>query len=216
VGGVAGDDGAVQVYRAQQFPDLGDLVGVLGDGVLGDDHLLLVQHRGEQLDLLPVADAAQPFPADRDRAQQVLQPPGVRQFAQPAPVSASSLAASISWSTVRIRFSLGAMIVRSSGCGLPPSRASTSCGRSVAWSPVSRKFLAPASTHATATASRNTSVYRRPRLRRGSGTCPSTSSKPGSSSSVLVTVVTVVTWACGTGMDGLASGPGRELNLELY
>ena len=56
--GVAGDDGAGQVHRIQQFPDLGDLVGVLGDGVLGDDHLVLVQHRGEQLDLLSVADAA--------------------------------------------------------------------------------------------------------------------------------------------------------------
>jgi len=85
VGGIAGDDGAGQVHRIQQLPDLGDLVGVLGDGVLGDDHLLLVQHRGEQLDLLPVADAAQPFPVDRDRAQQVPQPPGVRQAAQPAP-----------------------------------------------------------------------------------------------------------------------------------
>jgi len=31
-----------------------------------------VQHRGEQLDL-PVRDAAQPFPVDRDRGQQVIQ-----------------------------------------------------------------------------------------------------------------------------------------------
>ena len=85
MGGVAGDDRVGQVHRVQQVLDLGDLIGVLGDGVLGDDHLLLVQHRGEQLDLLPVADAAQPFPVDRDRAQQVLQLPRVRQAAQPAP-----------------------------------------------------------------------------------------------------------------------------------
>ena len=84
VGGVAGDDGAVQVHRVQQVLDLGDLVGVLGDGVLGDDDLLLVQHRGEQLDLLPVADAAQPFAVDRDRGQQPLQPPASASAAQPA------------------------------------------------------------------------------------------------------------------------------------
>jgi hypothetical protein len=31
----------------------------------------------------------------------------------------------------------GAMIRRRSGCGLPPSLARTSCGRSAAWSPIS-------------------------------------------------------------------------------
>jgi hypothetical protein len=58
---------------------------------------------------------------------------------------------------VRIRVSLGATIRRSSGCTFPPSRARTSCGRSAAWSPASRKFLAPASAHATATARTKTS-----------------------------------------------------------
>jgi hypothetical protein len=44
--------------------------------VLGDHHLLLVQHRREQLDL-PVADAAQPFPVNGDGAQQTVQPAGI-------------------------------------------------------------------------------------------------------------------------------------------
>ena len=51
VDGVGGDHGVVQVYGVQQFPDLGGLGGFIRDPVLGDDHLLLVQHRGEQLDL---------------------------------------------------------------------------------------------------------------------------------------------------------------------
>jgi hypothetical protein len=42
-----------------------------------------------------------------------------------------------------MRFSLGAMIRLRSGCGLQPSLASTSWGRSAA----SRKVLAPASAH---------------------------------------------------------------------
>ena len=83
VGSVGGDDRAFQVHGLQQLLDLGGLGCLVGDPVLGDDHLLLVQHRGEQLDL-PVADAAQPFPVDRDRGQQVLQPARVRQGAQPA------------------------------------------------------------------------------------------------------------------------------------
>jgi hypothetical protein len=69
VGRVGGDDRAGQVHGLQQFPDLGGLGCFVGDPVLCDDHLLLVQHRGEQLDL-PVADAAQPFPVDRDRGEQ--------------------------------------------------------------------------------------------------------------------------------------------------
>jgi hypothetical protein len=56
VHGICGDHRALQIDVVQQFPDLG---GLVGDPVLGDDHLLLVQHGGEQLDL-PVADAAQP------------------------------------------------------------------------------------------------------------------------------------------------------------
>ena len=95
VGGVGGDDRAGQVHGVQQLLDLGDLIGVVGDAVLGDDHLLLVQHRGEQLDL-PVADAAQPFAVDRDRGQQARpaarRPPG--RAASP-PVSSSSASASI-------------------------------------------------------------------------------------------------------------------------
>jgi hypothetical protein len=51
--------------------------------VLGDRGLLLVQHRGEQLDLA-VDDAAQPFPVDRDRGEQAVEAAGVRQAAQPA------------------------------------------------------------------------------------------------------------------------------------
>ena len=84
VGGVPGDHRAVQAHRVQQLPDLGDLVGVLGDRVLGDDHLFLVQHRGEQLHLLSVPDPAQPLAVDRDRPQQPVQAPGTGQRPQPA------------------------------------------------------------------------------------------------------------------------------------
>ena len=52
---------------------------------------------------------------------------------------------------------------------VPHTIPATAC-LSAAWSPISRKFFAPASTHATATASWNTSVNRRPRGLRGSGT----------------------------------------------
>ena len=83
VRGVPGDHRVLQVYGVQEFFDLGDLVGVLRDGVLGDDDFLLVQHRGEQFHLLPVADPAQPFAVDRDRGQQPLQLPRVRQRPQP-------------------------------------------------------------------------------------------------------------------------------------
>ncbi len=48
----------------------------------------------------------------------------------------------MAWIRVQIRFSLGAMIARSSGCRGPPSLRRTSCGRSAAWSPISRKFFA--------------------------------------------------------------------------
>ncbi|HUY50170.1 MAG TPA: hypothetical protein VMV92_31445 [Streptosporangiaceae bacterium] len=83
VGGAGGDDGIRQACGVQQLPDLCDLVRIVGDAVLGDDHALLVQHRGEQLDL-PVRDAAQPFPVDCDRGQQVPWLPGGGQGAQPA------------------------------------------------------------------------------------------------------------------------------------
>ena len=51
--------------------------------MLGDHHLFFLEHRCEQLDLA-VRDAAQPFPVDRDRGQQPVQPACVRQGAQPA------------------------------------------------------------------------------------------------------------------------------------
>jgi len=56
---------------------------------------------------------------------------------------------------------LGAVIVRRSGCGLPPSLAQhlRQVSRLV---PISRKLSAPASTHATAAASTKTMVNRRP------------------------------------------------------
>jgi hypothetical protein len=83
VGGVRGDDGICQVHRVQQLFNLGDLVCVDGNVVLGDDYLLLLQHRGEQLDL-PVCHATQPFPVNGDRGQQMIQPPSICQGAQPA------------------------------------------------------------------------------------------------------------------------------------
>jgi hypothetical protein len=83
VRGVSGDHGTGQVHRVQQLPDLRDLVGLVGDPPLRDDHLLLVQQRGEQLDL-PVRYPAQPLAVDRDRGQQPLQPAGLSQRAQPA------------------------------------------------------------------------------------------------------------------------------------
>jgi hypothetical protein len=78
------------------------------------------------------------------------------------PVIVSSASASSTCSKVRIRFSLGAAIALRSGCRRPPSTASSSCGRSAAWSPILRKLYAPAVTQTTATASTNTSVNRRP------------------------------------------------------
>lgn len=126
-------------------------------------------------------------------------PASTRARSQP-PTRSSRASAPMAWTRVRIRVSLGTVIRRSSGCGLPSSRASTSCGRSAAWSPISRKLFAPASTHATATASRNTRPNLRPRLLRGSRTCASTSSRPGASPSVLVMADSR---ACDTDMDGL-------------
>jgi hypothetical protein len=83
VGRVGGDYGVVQVHAGQQLFDLGGLGGLVRDPDLPDDHLFLLQHRGEQLDLA-VGDAAQPFPVDRDRGQQPVQAAGIRQGAQPA------------------------------------------------------------------------------------------------------------------------------------
>ena len=83
VGRVGGHDAVHQVDSVQQLFDLGDLVSALGDAVLADDDLLVVQHRGEQL-LGAVGDAAQPLAVDRDRGQQRLQLPGLRQRPQPA------------------------------------------------------------------------------------------------------------------------------------
>jgi len=66
VRGVGGDHGTGQVHRVQQLPDLGDLVGLVRDPPLRDDHLVLVQQRSEQLDL-PVRHPALPLAVDRDR-----------------------------------------------------------------------------------------------------------------------------------------------------
>jgi hypothetical protein len=83
VGRVGGDHRVLQAHGLQQLLDLRGLGCLVGDPVLGDDHLLLVQHRSEQLEL-PVADAAQPFPVDRDRGQQAIQAARAGQAAQPA------------------------------------------------------------------------------------------------------------------------------------
>jgi hypothetical protein len=58
------------------------LRSVVRDPGLPDDHLLVVQHRGEELDLA-VQDAAQPLAVDRDRGQRLVQPARVRQGAEP-------------------------------------------------------------------------------------------------------------------------------------
>ena len=81
--GVGSDDRAGQVHRVQQVPDLGDLVGVVGNAVLGDDHAVTVKHRGEQLDL-PAGGAAQPLAIDRDRGQGFFKAPRGGQGGQPA------------------------------------------------------------------------------------------------------------------------------------
>ena len=85
--------------------------------MLRDHDFLFVQHRGEQRDL-PVRDAAQPFPVDRDRGQQVDpgRPASARARSQP-PIRSSRASAPMAWTRVRIRFSLGAMILRRSGRG---------------------------------------------------------------------------------------------------
>ena len=72
--------------------------------------------------------------------------------AQPAADEVVQKVRAMTWIRVRILVSLGAAIRPSSGCGVPPSLARTSWGRSAAWSPASRKFRAPASAHATAAA----------------------------------------------------------------
>jgi len=82
--GVGGDHCVLQVHGLQQFLYLGDLGRVIRDPVLGDDDLLLVQHRGKQLDLA-VQHAAEPFPVDRDGGRQAARLAGVRQVTQPAP-----------------------------------------------------------------------------------------------------------------------------------
>jgi hypothetical protein len=83
VGGVGGHDRVPQVHVPEQLFYLGDLGGVIGDPDLADDHLLAVEHRGEELDLA-VQDPAQPLAVDRDRGQQPVQPARVRQVPQPA------------------------------------------------------------------------------------------------------------------------------------
>jgi hypothetical protein len=82
MGGVGGDDRVLQVHVPEQFLHLGDPRGVVRDPDLPDDHLLVVQHRGEELDLA-VQDAAQPLAVDRDRGQRLVQPARVRQGAEP-------------------------------------------------------------------------------------------------------------------------------------
>ncbi len=96
----------------------------MGDPVLGDDDLLLVQHGGEQLDL-PVQHAAQPLAFDRDRGQQPVQFPGVREVAEPAAENLAQDCVSMRWSRVRIRVSLGARIFRRNGWRFPPKSART-------------------------------------------------------------------------------------------
>ena len=117
---------------------------------------------------------------------------------------------SMRWSSVLIRVSLGAMTFRRSGCGFPPRSRSTFWGRSAAWSPISRNVLAPASVHAAATASTNTSGNRRPRGLRGSGTRASTASRPGTfPAPFLITLVTAVMRACDTVPAAFRSGLAR-------
>ena len=101
-----------------------------------------------------------------------------------------------------IRFSLGAA-TRRSGCDWPPSVASSSCGGSAAWSSISRKPFASASTQATATASTNTSPNSGPRRVRGAA-CASTSSRPGTCLSVLVVALLRRDW------HGCPLAPGRS------
>ncbi len=48
---VGGDHGVGQIDPVEQVGDLGDLGGVLRDGDLGDDDLLLVEPGGEELDV---------------------------------------------------------------------------------------------------------------------------------------------------------------------
>jgi hypothetical protein len=70
-------------------------------------------------------------------------------------------------------------IVTRSGTVLPsPSLARSRGGASAAHSAIAAYDRAPASTAHTATASTGASRYRRPRRSRGSGTCPSASSRP--------------------------------------
>jgi hypothetical protein len=85
---------------------------------------------GEQLDPA-IRDAAQPPAAGRDRGQGLLKAARGGEGGQPA-ADEQVQRGRVQARSVRIRFPLGAMISPRSGSGLPPSRASTSRGRSAA------------------------------------------------------------------------------------
>ena len=71
--------------------------------------------------------------------------------------------------------------------------------------------LGPASVHAAATASTNTSGNRRPRGLSGSGTRASTASRPGTfPAAFLITLVTAAMRACGTVPAAFRSGLARR------
>jgi hypothetical protein len=131
VGSIGGDHRASQVHAAEQVADLGDLVGIVRDAMLGDDQAVAVQHRGEQLDL-PVCDAAQPLAIDPYRRQGLLKAacggdggqPAAAEQVQPGRVQGLQQRAD--------PLLAGAMVCLRSGYSLLPSRASTSCGRSAA------------------------------------------------------------------------------------
>jgi len=75
------DHRAFQVHVLEQLFHPGRLGRAVRDPDLRDHGAALVQHRGEQLDL-PVPDAPQPLPADRDHA---------RAFPRPALAPAGAL-----------------------------------------------------------------------------------------------------------------------------
>jgi hypothetical protein len=158
-----------------------------------------MQHRGEQPDLL-AGHPAQPLAVDRDRRQQVLQLPARGQRAQPAADDhvQRGRVQGLQQRTDPLLTRRDDLLPQRVRC--PAERGQQVLGQVAGLVTDLPETFAPASTHTTATASTNTRVNRRPRLRRGSLTRASISSRPGTCSSVLARMRLL---ACETGMDGL-------------
>jgi hypothetical protein len=144
----------------QQFPDLRDLVGVVGYPVLGFSSCSSA-----------ASSLTCPFPPRShlpSMAIAVSNSPGRRHGPQPASDDRIQRGRAQRLDHGADPLLAGSGDLPRSGCDFPSSAANRSCGKSAAWSPISRKFFVPASTHTNAIASMSTSVNRWPHFRRAS------------------------------------------------